>query len=154
MTTHTKNPKTDSFTYHFETSKSAEEMCKLLLDVRQWWVGFYEETITGESKKLNDEFTFLVGNGMHFTRMKLITLEPSSRIEWMVTESKLTFLSDPEEWIDTTISFDIKSKGSKTEITFTHRGLVPQIECYNNCSTAWTEYLNALKKIVNEPITA
>jgi hypothetical protein len=154
MTTHTKNPKTDSFTYHFETSKSAEEMCKLLLDVRQWWVGFYEETITGESKKLNDEFTFLAGNGMHFTRMKLITLEPSSRIEWIVTESKLTFLSDPEEWIDTTISFDIKSKGSKTEVTFTHRGLVPQIECYNNCSTAWTEYLNAFKKIVNEPITA
>lgn len=37
----------------------------------------------------------------------------------------------------------IVEKGEKTEIHFTHEGLVPQYECYNVCSDAWGTYIRS-----------
>lgn len=33
-------------------------------------------------------------------------------------------------------------EGDKTELRFTHVGLVPAIECYGACSRAWGFYIN------------
>jgi hypothetical protein len=38
--------------------------------------------------------------------------------------------------------FEISEKGDETEVRFTHVGLVPAIECYDNCSNAWGFYIN------------
>jgi hypothetical protein len=38
--------------------------------------------------------------------------------------------------------FEIKSKDGKTELRFTHIGLVPTFECYGGCSGAWGFYIN------------
>ncbi len=38
--------------------------------------------------------------------------------------------------------FEIAKKGDKTEIRFTHVGLVALIECYGDCSGAWGFYIN------------
>ena len=45
------------------------------------------------------------------------------------------------EWKGTNIVFDISEKDGKTEVRFTHVGLVPQIECYGSCSDAWGYYI-------------
>ena len=45
-------------------------------------------------------------------------------------------------WRKTDIVFEIARKGDKTEIRFTHLGLVPTIECYDGCSGAWGAYIN------------
>ena len=138
--------KQENFNYNFKTSKTVNEVFEILLDVKQWWSGLYEETIKGKSRKEEDEFTFKAGGGLHFTKQKLIELVPGKKIVWLVTESELTFLSDPGEWVGTKLRFDVLPNGKYTEVTFTHEGLVPQIECYNNCSAAWTGYLDNLKK--------
>ena len=31
----------------------------------------------------------------------------------------------------------------KTEVRFTHLGLVPAFECFTDCSNAWAFYINA-----------
>ena len=46
-----------------------------LLNVDQWWSGLYEETIKGKSHHLNDEFTFEAGQGMHYSKQKLVELD-------------------------------------------------------------------------------
>ncbi|MFY0253531.1 SRPBCC domain-containing protein [Chitinophaga sp. 30R24] len=138
--------KKENFAYSFTSSKTPEAIFSLLLDVEQWWSGLYGETIKGESRQLNDEFSFEAGGGMHYSKQKLIELIPTKRIVWLVTDSKLTFLSDPGEWTNTKISFDISREQDKTLITFTHEGLTPQIECYNQCSAGWTGYLDNLTK--------
>ena len=117
-----------------------------LLNVDQWWSGLYEETIKGKSHHLNDEFTFEAGQGMHYSKQKLVELVPNKKIAWMVTDSKLTFLNKVDEWTNSKLLFDISKEGDKTLVTFTHDGLTPQIECFNQCSSGWTGYLNNLKK--------
>jgi hypothetical protein len=38
--------------------------------------------------------------------------------------------------------FEIAKKGGKTELRFTHAGLVPAFECYGGCSGAWGELVD------------
>lgn len=136
---------TSDFTYSFKSAKSPKKIFETLLDVRKWWSGLYEETIKGNSNKLNDEFTFHAGGGAHYSKQKLIELVPDKKIVWLVTDSNLTFLKKPDEWTNTKISFNISSEQTgKTKVTFTHEGLVSKIECYNGCVGAWTKYLEKL----------
>ncbi|GAA0196143.1 SRPBCC domain-containing protein [Fulvivirga kasyanovii] len=149
METAIKKSKSASFTYSLSATKPPEEVYELLLDVKKWWSGFYEETITGDASQVNDEFSFLAGGGKHFSRQKLAELVPHSKIVWKVIESKLTFLNAPDEWIGTELRFDITKSGDKTTVTFTHVGLEPEIECYGSCSSAWTMYIDQLKQMLN-----
>ncbi len=138
--------KKENFSFSFKTSKSATEVFEMLLDIKQWWFGLYNETITGKSKKINDTFTFKAGDGVHDTTQKLIELEPGKKIVWQITNSNLSFLKEVNEWTDTKIRFDLLKDGDKTKVTFTHEGLVPEIECYDACSSAWNGYLENFKK--------
>ena len=141
--------KEDSFKKSFKTSKSAEEVFNLLLDIEQWWSGIYGEEIKGESKKIGDEFTFKAGGGAHYSKQKLRELIPNEKVVWLITDSTLSFLSNTGEWINTKIGFTISTEENSTVITFTHDGLVPQIECYNACSGGWTRYLDKLEEKLN-----
>lgn len=138
--------KKENFVYSFNSSETPEAIFALLLDIEQWWSGLFEETIKGKSHSLNDEFSFEAGSGVHYSKQKLIELIPNKKIVWVVTDSKLNFLNDPSEWTNTKICFDISQEKDKTRVTFTHDGLTPQIECYNNCSVAWMGYLKNLEK--------
>lgn len=138
--------KKDNFSYSFTTSKTSEEVFDLLLDIKQWWSGLFDETIKGKSLKINDEYTFEAGGGVHYSKQKLIELIPGKRIVWLVTDSNLNFLSHPSEWNNSKLCFDLSESGKKTTVMFTHEGLVPKIECYEACSGAWTQYLDNLKK--------
>jgi activator of Hsp90 ATPase-like protein len=137
--------KKENFSYSFKSSKTPTEVFELLPDVEQWWSGFYEETIKGKSQQVNDEFTFNAGGGAHYSKQKLVELIPDKKITWLVTDSKLNFLSDTNEWTGTRICFDISTEENMTRVTFTHDGLVPEVECYNACSSGWTKYLGKLK---------
>lgn len=134
------------FSYDFNTLKSTEEIFNLLLDIEQWWSGIYAETIEGKSQKINDEFIFTAGDGAHYSKQKLVELIPNERIVWLVTDSSLKSLSNPSEWNNSKIQFEITKNGDKTKVEFKHEGLTPQIECYDRCSGGWMRYLEQLKK--------
>ena len=57
-------------------------------------------------------------------------------------DADLNFTRDKTEWIGTDIIFDIAKKGDKTEVRFTHMGLVPQLECFDSCSNGWSFYIS------------
>lgn len=140
---------TKDFTYSFETNKPPEQLFDLLLDVRDWWSGLHGETITGKSRKIDDEFSFIAGGGAHFSKQKLVELVPHERIVWLVLESRLTFLTDINEWDNTRLRFNINRKGGISLVKFTHEGLSPKIECYNSCSSAWAGYMKNLERKLN-----
>lgn len=101
-------------------------------NVRGWWDG----EIVGDTQKLGDIFEYRYAD-VHYSKQELIEATPFSRIAWRVLDAVLNFVSDKTEWTGTTITFDIVPKGEMTEVTFTHIGLVPAVECYDTCSDAW-----------------
>lgn len=116
--------------------KSPSEVFKSISNVRGWWQG----EIVGSTEKLNDEFTYQMAE-FHVSKQKIIELLPDKKVAWLVTESKINFVADKNEWLNTTIIFDITKEKNRTKLTFTHHGLVPKIECYGGCSGAWGQLI-------------
>lgn len=144
--------RTTDFKVTLIADKSPEEVFSAITNVRKWWSGYYSEQIEGNTEKLNDEFIFRAGEGVHYSKQKLIEVIPAKKIVWLVTDSKLSFLQNETEWIGTKIAFEISKKGEKTQLVFTHQGLTPEVECYGACSPAWTQYLQnkLLPMLTNE----
>lgn len=117
-------------------NQSPIEAFNAINNIAGWWT----DSLTGESDKLGDEFAVQFWD-VHYSKQKLTEVIPGKKIVWLVTESQLNFLEDKQEWNGTSISFDIAEKGGQTEVTFTHHGLVPQIQCYKDCSNAWGGYI-------------
>ena len=140
----------DNFSYSFKTSTSPEDVFGLLLNIEKWWSGLHGETIRGESRKIGDEFIYEAGGGAHNSKQQLQELIPNQRVVWLVTESRLNFLNDPGEWTSTRICFDISRDENQTIVTFTHEGLMPQIECYDQCSFEWKRYLEKFRELLIE----
>jgi hypothetical protein len=67
---------------------------------------------------------------------------PAKKVVWLVLDNYLKFVQDQSEWKGTKLCFEISRKASKTEVRFTHIGLVPQAECFDACSSAWSFYAN------------
>ncbi len=124
-----------SFTAAIEVVKPAQDVFNCVKAVPQWW---NKEDFTGNSSDFNDEFIIYHRN-QHYSKQKLIEVAPYKKIVWLVTESKLYWLKkDKEEWTNTKMIFDITTQGKKTILHFTHKGLVPEKECYEMCEKGWT----------------
>jgi hypothetical protein len=124
---------------------SAHEAFKSINSISHWWT----EDLEGKSQKLNDEFTVHFGD-VHVSKQKVVEVIPDKKVVWLVTDSNLNFVKDRQEWTGTKISFEIYEKDNKTEISFTHQGLVPRDECFDACSEAWTDYLeNSLMNLIS-----
>jgi len=132
---------TRDFTLTFTTGRSPQDVFNAVMDVRNWWSGLYAESFEGNMDKQGDEFGFRAGNGAHYSRQRLEEVVPGRRLVWLVTESHFSFVEKADEWTGTRIIFDIVPEGDRTRLTFTHQGLSPQIECYDACAPAWTQYL-------------
>ena len=129
--------KTQNFTTTILVDRTTQEAFDAINDVRGWWSG----EIEGRTDALGAEWTYSYKK-LHRTTQKITELVPGKRIVWHVTDSQINFVRDKSEWDGTDIVFEIAKKGDKTEICFTHVGLVPAIECYDGCSGAWGFYVN------------
>lgn len=137
--------KKQDYTVSITVNASAQETFDGINRVSKWWT----ENLEGSSTNLNDEFTVKFGD-VHVSTQKLVVVIPGQKVVWLVTDSKLNFIKDKQEWTNTRISFDIAEKNGKTDIRFTHIGLVPDIECFDACSNAWGPYIQqSLCSLIN-----
>jgi Activator of Hsp90 ATPase homolog 1-like protein len=132
----TQNIPTADFTTSFLVDQSPKEVFDDINNVRGWW----SEEIEGSTDKLNGEFTYHYED-VHYCQMRIIEFVPNEKIVWLVKYNYFNFTHDRSEWTGTKIVFEISQKGNKTQLRFTHMGLVPQYECFNICSNAWTQYI-------------
>ena len=131
-----KAVKDQNYTATFTVDQTPEEAFKAINNVRGWWSG----NIEGTTDKLGGVFTYRYED-VHYSKQKIAELIPGKKVVWSVLDSYLSFVKDKTEWNGTKIIFEISKKGNKTEVRFTHVGLVPQYECYDSCTDAWGGYV-------------
>ena len=126
-----------NFTTTILVDSTPKQAFEAITNVRGWW----SEEIEGGTAKLHDEFSYHYRD-IHSCKMKLIEVIPDKKVVWLVLDNYFNFIKDQNEWKNTKISFEITEQGDKTQIRFTHQGLVPAYECFDICSNAWTDYIN------------
>ena len=136
-----KNP---GFTTTISVDQNPEETFAAINNVRGWWSG----EIEGNTNKLGAEFTYRYED-VHRSQQKITEFVPGKRVIWQVLDSQLSFVKDQSEWTGTEIVFEISEKNGKTEVRFTHAGLVPEYECFDDCSIGWDTLVNGnLRKLI------
>ena len=126
-----------NYSISFTTNHSAEEVFAAINNVRGWW----SEEIKGPTDKLGAEFTYHHEN-VHRCKMKITEFVPGEKVVWLVLDNYFNFTEDKTEWTGTKIIFEVSNKDAKTQLRFTHEGLVPEYECFKVCSNAWGSYIN------------
>jgi hypothetical protein len=114
---------------------SAEKAFDSINKVSDWWSADLE----GDPEKENGVFT--VHFGEVFITLKVTELVPFKKIRWYVIDCHKPWLKNKREWKDTEMIWEISAAKNKTEIHFTHIGLVPEVECYEGCEKAWEFYI-------------
>ncbi len=132
------------FTTSFSVDQTPEEVFMAITNVRGWWTG----DIEGSTDKLGDEFTYRYQD-VHYSKQKITELIPDKKAVWRVLDAQLKFAEDPSEWTGTEITFEVAQQGKQTEVRFAHLGLIPEFECFDNCSNAWGFYINrSLRRLI------
>jgi uncharacterized protein YndB with AHSA1/START domain len=73
--------------------------------------------------------------------MEVIDRRPSERVAWKV-------VAGPEEWVGTTVDWQLRRDGDYTVVMFSHQGWKEPVEFMHHCSTKWATYLMSLKSLV------
>ena len=151
---------TQDFTATILVDQTPEVVFNAINNVRGWW----SEEIEGHTDKLNEVFRYHYKD-VHICNIKVIEMIPNEKVVWHVLDNYFNFTRDKNEWKDTVITFEISKKGKKTQLQFTHLGLVPEYECFDICHNAWSQYIgeslynlittgkgqpNPIEKIVNK----
>lgn len=132
-----------SFTTTILVDKSPDEAIAAIIRPRHWW----GKAIEGTTDRVGQEWTYRYKD-LHFSRQRTTELTPD-KVVWHVADAEMSFLKDKSEWKGTDLVFDVAPKGDKTEVRFTHAGLVPDVECYDICTNGWSGLIHgSLKSLI------
>jgi len=86
-----------------------------------------------------------------WSRMEVVEVVPDQFVLWKVVDCYLPIFKDPYLWKNNFIAWNIAAEGASTRITMTHIGLIPGVECYEDCSKGWSFYVGeSLYKLLTE----
>ncbi len=128
----------NNFTTSFSVDQSPESVFAAINNVRGWW----SEAVEGDTSNLDSVFYYHYKD-VHRCTFKITELIPGKKVVWRVLHNAFNFIKDTSEWQNTDVVFEVVSNGDKTEVSFTHAGLVPAYECYDICSNAWEKYITS-----------
>lgn len=132
----------EDFTQQFELDCAPLRAYQgLTEEIPQWWSELFE----GRATSLGDRFTVRFGESI-FKTMEVAGLKTGQRVAWKVVDSIIDIpeLDRKTEWIGTSILWDIRALGNKTGLTLTHKGLNPEVECYDICRVGWGNFTHSL----------
>ena len=133
----------ENFTTAFTVDQTPEAVFAAITNPHGWW----SEGIQGRAEKVCDRFTHSVLD-LHRCDLAVEEMRPAEKVVWKVLDNYFSFTQDETEWKNTDIVFEIAKVGDKTELKFTHVGLVPAYECYDACRDGWHTYINSLHSLI------
>lgn len=99
--------------------------------------GWWTEKTTGDAG-LGGTLEFRFPDGGF--DMEVVELRPQQRVVWRV-------VGGADEWIGTTIEWDLRQDGDFTIVLFKHQGWREPVEFMHHCSTKWASFLLSLKAL-------
>ena len=103
--------------------------------VARWWTG---RPLDGESA-VGGRFGVYFGDMEQPAAVMQVVTDTPDEVSWRVVEG-------PDEWIDTVITFALRSAGvGQTTLLFSHSDWRAASEFMSGCSTNWGAYLTSLK---------
>jgi hypothetical protein len=127
---------TPDFNTSILVDQTPAEAFNAITNVRAWW----SEEIEGGTANLNDEFYYHFKD-VHNCTIKLTEVIADKKVVWHILDNYFSFTQDKSEWKNTNVVFEISEANNKTLVKVTHLGLVPEYECFDICSNAWTKYI-------------
>ena len=73
--------------------------------------------------------------------MEVLEAVPGKKVTWRVADG-------PEEWLGTTVDWELRQDGEYTIVLFKHEGWREPVEFMHHCSTKWGQFLMSLKSLV------
>jgi hypothetical protein len=136
---------TTSYTTTITVDRAPADAYAAITDVRGWW----SRDIDGPTDTVGGEFDYHYQDA-HRCRIRVTELVPGRRVAWHIVDNQFNFVQDQDEWKGTDVVFDITETDSGSEVRFTHVGLLPEHECFDVCSNAWSGYLaGSLRNLIN-----
>jgi uncharacterized protein YndB with AHSA1/START domain len=99
--------------------------------IEAWWC---KNTTAKPELGFVNTFTF----GKFYNEMEVTELQPGKRVEW-------TCIKSIDEWVGTTISFDLEKKNGNTLLRFSHNGWRTITDTFAGCSYDWALFIKSLK---------
>ncbi len=111
-----------------------------VLTTRDGLAGWWTTNTTGEGDQVGKIVVFRFGDKGGFD-MKVTQLQAPHQVTWEVTDG-------PQEWIGTTIHFELKQEEDYIILLFQHLNWREPVEFMYHCSTKWAIFLMSLKALV------
>ncbi|WP_299691081.1 hypothetical protein [uncultured Tateyamaria sp.] len=108
---------------------------KIVDDLEHWWSTRIDRRDTG--------FT------IHFNASHVdFAFDPGAtdgRFSWTCTAANMIIadVPDSDEWTGTRLIWEIRPSGTGSAITLTHKGLTPQIACFDVCRRGWEHFFES-----------
>jgi uncharacterized protein YndB with AHSA1/START domain len=95
--------------------------------LRRWWIS----EATGDPRP-GGTIDF------KFCQMKVLESVPNRFVRWQC-------VSGPDEWVGTSVTFDLSWKDEQTFVLFSHANWKEPVEFMHHCSTKWATFLLSLR---------
>jgi len=100
----------------------------------EWWT---RDGVRGESRE-GSKLRFFFGQPEPAAVMEVTRLDPDGHVSWNCIEGA-------DEWVGTTITFDLTQADNETVVLFTHADWRSPSEFMAHCSARWAYFLLSLK---------
>jgi len=101
--------------------------------------GWWTTDTHGEPDKLGGLVQFRFGRGGF--DMRVAQLKPQTYVLWNVIDG-------PEEWIGTTIDWQLKQEDDYIVVLMKHMGWKEPVEFMHHCSTKWAIFMMSMKSLL------
>lgn len=135
---------TQDFTTTLLVDVTPHQVFNAVNNVRGWW----SENIDGDTDRPGSKFEYHYQD-VHICKIQVTEFVDDKKVAWHMQNNYFKFTKNEHELTGSDVVFDISVHDGKTQLIFTHKGLMPLCECYQICSDAWTYYIQeSLKNLI------
>lgn len=113
--------------------------------ISNWWTN----DLSGSASQTGDRF--MIAFGKTKKTMEITEVIPNEKVVWRCVEAYIDMdsLENKSEWVDTDLIWNLNTDQQTTTLSFLHKGLNKNLQCYDVCENGWNTFLSSLEMYLN-----